>query len=131
MVSLSALSSGKSYSTCTEPLPNVCRPITTARFRFFSAPATISEAEAEPEFTSTAIGSRSSLGSRRAFLSSRSLSEKPTVETIVQLGLKVAGGVPLEVLEADVADVAGEQLGLNRLDGDGGAGDGHHLGLVP
>ena len=28
----------------------------TARFRFFSAPATISEAEALPAFTSTAMG---------------------------------------------------------------------------
>ncbi|MND07857.1 hypothetical protein D3C83_301180 [compost metagenome] len=38
---------------CTEPLPKVCVPITVARLWSCSAPATISEAEAEPPFTST------------------------------------------------------------------------------
>ena len=40
---------------CTEPLPKVCVPSTTARLWSCSAPATISEAEAEPALTSTTI----------------------------------------------------------------------------
>jgi hypothetical protein len=38
-------------------LPKVCRPATRARPLFFSAPATISLAEAEELFTSTTTGS--------------------------------------------------------------------------
>ena len=41
---------------CTEPLPNVCVPMTMARLWSCSAPATISDADAEPPFTSTTIG---------------------------------------------------------------------------
>ena len=41
---------------CTEPLPKVCVPMIVARLWSCSAPATISEADAEPPFTSTTIG---------------------------------------------------------------------------
>ena len=40
---------------CSEPLPKVCVPSTTARLWSCRAPATISEAEAEPALTSTTI----------------------------------------------------------------------------
>ena len=40
----------------TEPLPNVWVPTTIARPQSWSAPATISEAEALPWLTSTTIG---------------------------------------------------------------------------
>ncbi len=73
IVSLSAELSAKSYSTWTEPLPKVRSPMITARSRFLSAPATISEAEADPLLTSTAIGSSDSVPDQRARLGSRSL----------------------------------------------------------
>gem|GEM_PF-4354693 len=41
---------------CTEPLPKVRVPTMLARLWSCSAPATISEAEAEPVFTSTTSG---------------------------------------------------------------------------
>src|SRR5262249_24877800 len=41
---------------CTEPLPKVCVPTTIARPQSCSAPATISDAEALPWFTSTTVG---------------------------------------------------------------------------
>ena len=41
---------------CTEPLPNERVPITVARLWSCSAPATISDAEAEPPLISTMIG---------------------------------------------------------------------------
>ena len=41
---------------CTEPLPNERVPTIVARLWSCSAPATISEAEAEPPLTSTTIG---------------------------------------------------------------------------
>jgi FtsH-binding integral membrane protein len=56
LVSFSAEPSTLSYRTGTEPFPNVRLPTITARSRFVSAPASISEAEALPEETSTAIG---------------------------------------------------------------------------
>ena len=56
-VSLSIVpSSSLRYSCCTEPLPKLRVPMTIARSRFLSAPATISDAEAEPLLTSTTIG---------------------------------------------------------------------------
>ena len=56
MVSLIAVLLPSGMIVCTEPLPKVCVPITVARLWSCSAPATISEAEAEPPFTSTTIG---------------------------------------------------------------------------
>ncbi len=50
------MSLGSGRIVCTEPLPNVCVPMIVARWWSCSAPATISEAEAEPPFTSTTIG---------------------------------------------------------------------------
>ena len=41
---------------CTEPLPKLRVPTITARLWSCSAPATISEAEAEPELISTVKG---------------------------------------------------------------------------
>ena len=41
---------------CTDPLPKVCVPITTPRPQSWSAPATISDADALPWLTSTTIG---------------------------------------------------------------------------
>ena len=46
----------------TEPLPKVWVPRTTARLRSWSAPATISDAEAEPPLTRTTIGTVSTSG---------------------------------------------------------------------
>jgi hypothetical protein len=41
---------------CTEPLPKIWVPTTRARLWSCKAPATISEAEAEPPLTSTTRG---------------------------------------------------------------------------
>ena len=74
-----SLSSGK--MVCTEPLPKVVSPITTARSQSCSAPETISAAEAEPASTSTTIGT--SLSSRgAASLRDSVCSVRPRVETI-------------------------------------------------
>ena len=56
MVSLSPEPSSSSITVCTDPLPKVGVPISTARLWSCSAPATISEAEALPAFTSTTTG---------------------------------------------------------------------------
>ena len=49
---------------CTDPLPKVVSPSTKARSQSCRAPATISEAEALPWFTSTTMGiERSMIGS--------------------------------------------------------------------
>ena len=53
-----------------------------ARFRFFSAPATISEAEADSDEINTAIGNSRSPPSLRASFGSRSVPLTPTVVTI-------------------------------------------------
>ena len=41
---------------CTDPLPKLCVPSTTARPQSWSAPATISEAEALPWLTRMTMG---------------------------------------------------------------------------
>ena len=56
MVSLIAVLLPSGRMVCTEPLPKVCVPMMMARLWSCSAPATISEAEAEPPLTSTTIG---------------------------------------------------------------------------
>ena len=47
---------GSGIRVCTEPLPKLCVPTTTARLWSCNAPATISEAEAEPALIRTVIG---------------------------------------------------------------------------
>ena len=56
MVSFSPLPSSNSMTVWTEPFPKVWVPSTVARPWSWSAPATTSEAEALPAFTSTTIG---------------------------------------------------------------------------
>ena len=55
-MSLTAWLFGSGRMVCTEPLPKVCVPMIVARLWSCSAPATISEAEAEAPFTSTTSG---------------------------------------------------------------------------
>ena len=56
MVSRIAPSSCTGMIVCTEPLPKLWVPMITARWWSFIAPATISEALAEPPLITTAIG---------------------------------------------------------------------------
>ena len=56
VVSFSAVSGVNCHSDCTNPLPNVGVPTSTARSWSCSAPAMISAALAVPPFTSTTIG---------------------------------------------------------------------------
>ncbi len=56
MVSLRPEPSSISMMVCTLPLPKVGTPSTVARRWSWSAPATISEAEADPALTSTTSG---------------------------------------------------------------------------
>ena len=76
---------GMSNSTCTDPLPNVPSPMTTARSRFFIAPATISLALAEFWFTSTATGTVGSCPLSDAVSSFRCEPPTPTIETSMPL----------------------------------------------
>ena len=74
---------------CTEPLPNERVPRRVARWWSCSAPATISEAEAEPPLISTMSGLpsvRSPGGMRIVALVSSGL--RPRVETISPLSRK-------------------------------------------
>ena len=75
---------------CTEPLPKVLLPRTTARRWSCSAPATISDAEADPPLTSTTIGAplRMSAGFALNFISA-SL-PRPRVETITPFSRKAS-----------------------------------------
>ena len=56
VVSRSPEPSDSGMMVCTEPLPKVWVPTIVARPQSWSAPATISEAEALPWLTSTTIG---------------------------------------------------------------------------
>ncbi len=58
VVSFSAPSSPpfRGITDCTEPLPKVVRPTSSARWRSCKAPETISAAEAVPELVSTTMG---------------------------------------------------------------------------
>ena len=56
VVSRSPEPSDSGMIVCTEPLPKVCVPTIVARPQSWSAPATISDAEALPWLTSTTIG---------------------------------------------------------------------------
>jgi len=67
---------------CTEPLPKVCEPSTSARLWSCSAPETISEAEALPPFTSTIIGYSPSVPSFFACHSMRLPPLRPSEKTI-------------------------------------------------
>ncbi|MNN88511.1 hypothetical protein D3C81_2062060 [compost metagenome] len=59
MVIFKARSLFSGSTVCTEPLPKLVVPMTTARFWSCRAPATISEAEALPPLISTTIGTAS------------------------------------------------------------------------
>ncbi len=61
VVSFSAAPLLMGMMVCTEPLPNVFVPMTIARPLSCRAPATISDAEAEPPLTSTTMGAPSSV----------------------------------------------------------------------
>ena len=67
---------------CTEPLPNERVPSTVARLWSCSAPATISEAEAEPPLISTIIGLPLVRSPARALKRWVSSALRPRVETI-------------------------------------------------
>ena len=80
MVSFSAEPSSLSYSTCTEPFArSAWLLMMTARSRFFSAPATISDAENRGAIDERPSGK---LGRRRCPLRAALLA-KPTVVTMV------------------------------------------------
>ena len=67
---------------CTDPLPKLCCPIITARLWSCSAPATISDAEAEPPFTNTTIGAPFNTSSGVALKLILECSIRPSVYTI-------------------------------------------------
>ncbi len=75
---------------CTEPLPNERVPISVARLWSCNAPATISDAEAEPPLISTTTGLPSDWSSPgRALKRCASSGLRPRVETISPLSTKV------------------------------------------
>ena len=73
---------------CTEPLPNERVPITVARLWSCSAPATISDADAEPPLISTTIGLPSVMSPGRALARCVSSRPRPLVSTIAPFSRK-------------------------------------------
>jgi hypothetical protein len=73
---------------CTEPLPNDLVPSTIDRRWSCSAPATISEAEAEPPLIRITIGLPSIRSPDSAFQRCASSLLRPRVETISPLSMK-------------------------------------------
>ena len=64
---------------CTEPLPNDFSPIMMARLESCNAPATISDAEAEPALINTTIGAPSIRSSGAALKRICELAMRPSV----------------------------------------------------
>ena len=85
-----ACPSSSGMTVCTEPLPNVRWPRSFARPLSRSAPATISAAEAEPSFTSTAIGVPRERSPAIASMRKRDSSERPSAETIMPSSRKAS-----------------------------------------
>src|SRR5690606_41907341 len=97
---------------CTEPLPNVRLPSTLARLWSCSAPATISEAEADPTLTSTTMGTvlahagrpARQLPSPRAYSAGvarylwRDSGGRPSVDTPSTAGGREAAATPLALV---------------------------------
>ncbi len=82
MVSASApLPDPSGMIVCTEPLPNERVPISVARLWSCSAPATISEAEADPPLISTTSGLPFVMSPPRAVKRWVSSGVRPRVET--------------------------------------------------
>src|ERR1041384_5905755 len=97
---------------CTEPLPKVCVPMTVARLWSWRAPATISEAEAEPPFTSTTIGTVFT-----ACGSDFSTSSPPPPRPAPAAALIVVGGRVELLLRVFRAAVGGHHQRLGRQEG--------------
>ena len=80
------LPSPSGMMVCTEPLPNERVPTSVARFWSCSAPATISEAEAEPPLIRTMTGLPGQVA-------------RPGVEALGLLGITAAGGDDLALVQ--------------------------------
>src|SRR3954451_17491574 len=105
---------------CTEPLPKVRVPIRVARLWSRKAPATISEAEAEPPLISTTSGLPFVMSPPRAVKRWVSSAVRPQVETTSPRDMK-ALDTENRVVEqsagivAEVDDIARELVGGDLL----------------
>ncbi|MNP60529.1 hypothetical protein D3C76_1556220 [compost metagenome] len=79
VVSFSARSLASGSTVCTEPLPKLSVPISTARFWSCRAPATISDAEALPPLIRTTSGTPSLASAGSAEKRSSELAIRPLV----------------------------------------------------
>ena len=85
-----ALCSARGITDCTEPLPKLRVPIMIALLWSCNAPATISEADAEPLFISTTNGMSLAIVRSVAINSISFPSNLPLVDTIRPLLIKVS-----------------------------------------
>src|SRR6266480_3802013 len=115
---------------CTEPLPNERVPTSVARLWSCSAPATISDAEAEPPLISTMTGLplvRSPACAARRWVSSalRPRVDDEAFQLVAELAAQVAdfplqafGGLLVEGGDADIADIVTFGACAHRADAD-------------